>query len=210
MAEGPVSPQAHWDGVYAQRDPRELSWFEPAPEISLALIEPAGVARDRAIVDIAGGRSGLAAALLADGYTDVTVADISAASLYAAATTLRADVERVRWLTADVRSHDFGRRYDLWHDRAVFHFMVTTPDRDAYLETLRRRLRRAGTRSSPRSAQPARPVQRTAHPPLRLARADTAARPRLPPGGLSLHEHRTPSGQRQQFLYLLARRRPRP
>jgi hypothetical protein len=70
MAEGPVNPQAHWDGVYAQRDPRELSWFAPAPEISLALIEQAGVARDGAIVDTGGGTSGLAAALLADGYTE--------------------------------------------------------------------------------------------------------------------------------------------
>jgi len=211
MAEGPVSPQAHWDDVYTRRDPRELRWFEPAPEISLALIEQAGVARDTAIVDIGGGTSGLAAALLADGYTDITVADISAASLHAAAMTLGADAERVRWVTADVRSRDFGRRYDLWHDRAVFHFMVTTPDRDAYLDTFRRTLAPGGhaifatfgpdgpTRCS---GLPTRPYDK-----LELTRL---LGPDFQQVASRLHEHTTPSGERQQFLYLLARRTPRP
>lgn len=70
-------PQTHWDGVYAQRDAREVSWFEPVPETSLALIKQAGVARDAAIVDVGGDATGLAAVLLDDGYSDLTVVDIS-------------------------------------------------------------------------------------------------------------------------------------
>jgi ubiquinone/menaquinone biosynthesis C-methylase UbiE len=211
MAEGPVSPRAHWDGVYAQRDPRELSWFEPAPEISLALIEQAGVARDRAIVDIGGGTSGLAAALLAGGYTDITVADISAAALHAAATTLGADAQRVRWVTADVRSHDFGRRYDLWHDRAVFHFMVSTPDRDAYLDTLRRALAPGGDAIFA-TFGPAGPTRCSGLPTRRYDSLELTRRlgPDFHPEVSRLHEHTTPSGEHQQFLYLLARRDPRP
>lgn len=86
----------------------------------------------------------MAAALLAGGYVDLTVADISAAPLLEAKAQLGADAERVHWLPADERSHDFEREYDLWHDRAVFHFMVTPADRDAYLDTLLRTLRPSG------------------------------------------------------------------
>jgi SAM-dependent methyltransferase len=144
MAEKIVSSEAHWDGVYAQRDPTEVSWHEPAPEISLALIERTGLGRDAAILDVGGGTSGLARALLRDGYSDVTVADISAGSLRQAQTALGAEAGLVGWVQADVRTHDFGRRYELWHDRAVFHFMVSAADRDAYLEALRRALRPGG------------------------------------------------------------------
>jgi ubiquinone/menaquinone biosynthesis C-methylase UbiE len=144
MAEKLLSAQAHWDGIYAQRDPTEVSWYEPAPELSLALIEQTGLGRNVAIFDVGGGTSGLACALLRGGYSDITVADISAVSQQAAGATLGAGSERVRWVQADVRVHGFGRRYDLWHDRAVFHFMVSTADRDAYLEALRRALRPGG------------------------------------------------------------------
>ena len=101
MAADQLSAEAHWDGIYAQRDPREVSWYEPSPEISLALIQPSGIARDAAIVDVGGGASVLAAALLADGYTDLTVADICAASLKEAKTLLGPDAELVRSVRAD-------------------------------------------------------------------------------------------------------------
>jgi ubiquinone/menaquinone biosynthesis C-methylase UbiE len=185
--------------------------MEPPPDISLALIEQAGLARDAAIVDVGGGASGLAAALLANEYTDITVADISAPSLQQATTALGAEAERVRWVRADVRSHDFGRCYDLWHDRAVFHFMVSAPDRDAYLATFGRTLAPGGhaifatfgpdgpTRCS------GLPTRRYDAPNrMRLLGADSR------PVTTRLHEHTTPSGERQQFLYLLAVRTPPP
>jgi SAM-dependent methyltransferase len=211
MAEERVSPKAHWDGVHAQRDPREVSWFEPAPEISLALIEQAGVARDAAIVDVGAGASGLASALLADGYTDLTVADISDAALQQAKAALGTHAEAVRWVRADVRSHDFGRCYELWHDRAVFHFMVSTADRDAYLETLRRTLAPGG-HAIFATFGPAGPTCCSGLPTRRYDALELTRRlgPDFHPEASRLHEHTTPSGQRQQFLYLLARRRPRP
>ena len=79
MGENLRSAVAHCDGAYAQRDPTEVSRYEPAPGISLALIEQAGLGRNAAILDVGAGASGLAAALLSDGYTDITVSDISAA-----------------------------------------------------------------------------------------------------------------------------------
>jgi SAM-dependent methyltransferase len=204
-------PQTHWDGVYARRDAREVSWFEPAPETSLALIKQAGVARDAAIVDVGAGATGLAAALLDDGYSDLTVVDISDIALGEAKAAVGVQAERLRWVRADVRSHDFGRRFDLWHDRAVFHFMVTSADRDAYLDTLRRTLAPGG-HAIFATFGPAGPTRCSGLP---ACRYDSLELMRVLGADFDqvascLHEHTTPSGGHQQFLYLLARRKRRP
>jgi ubiquinone/menaquinone biosynthesis C-methylase UbiE len=210
VTEELLSPQAHWDAVYGRRDPGQLSWHEPAPEISLALITQAGVPRDAGIIDVGGGTSGLASALLASGYTEITVADISAASLEAAQASLSPDARRIHWIQADARSHDFGRRYQLWHDRAVFHFMVTTPDREAYLDNLRRTLAADGCVVLA-TFGPAGPTQCSGLP-TRCYDAPELIRllgPDFDPLASRLHQHTTPAGAQQQFLYLLARRTPR-
>ena len=211
MSEKLLSAQAHWDGIYAQRDPTEVSWYEPAPELSLALIEQTGLGRNVAILDVGGGMSGLACALLRGGYSDITVAVISAVSQQAAGAALGAGSERVRWVQADVRVYDFGRRYDLWHDRAVFHFMVRTADRDAYLEALRRALRPGG-HVVLATFGPDGPTRCSGLP---VRRYDAGELLRLlggefHPVATRLHVHTTPSGERQQFLYLLAHRTPHP
>ncbi len=214
MAEndvGDVGAQAHWERVYARRDPRQVSWYEPAPKISLALIEQAEPARNAAILDVGGGASGLAAALLRDGYSDITVADISATSIQRAKTQLGDDAERVQWIQADVRRHDFRRRYDLWHDRAVLHFMVNPADRDGYLEVLRRTLRPGG-HAIFATFGPDGPTHCSGLP---IHRYDAPELTRLLGDefhtlACRLHEHHTPSGATQQFLYLLAQRRADP
>jgi SAM-dependent methyltransferase len=99
---------------------------------------------DAAIVDVGGGASRLAAELRRRGHTDVTVLDLSVQALEIARADLGEAAGGVTWVEGDVRSHDFGRRFDLWHDRAAFHFMVEPPDRDAYLATLDRTLRPGG------------------------------------------------------------------
>jgi ubiquinone/menaquinone biosynthesis C-methylase UbiE len=209
MTEELLSPQARWDAVYGRRDLRHLSWYEPAPEISLALITQAGVPRDAAIIDVGGGASGLAAALLASGYTDVTVADISAASLEAAQATLSADAKRIHWIQADVRSHDFGRLYHLWHDRAVFPFMVTAADREAYLDNLRRTLAPDGSVIFA-TFGPSGPTHCSGLPTRRYDAPELIRLlgPDFDPLASRLHQHTTPAGDEQQFLYLLARRTP--
>jgi SAM-dependent methyltransferase len=153
----------------------------------------------------------LACALLRDGFSDITVADIAAASLRQAQTAVGADAGLVRWVRADVRWHDFGRRYELWHDRAVFHFMVSEADRDAYLEALRRALRPGG-HAVVATFGPDGPTRCSG---LRACRYDAEELLRLLGGefhaiATRLHEHTTPSGERQQFLYLLAHRTPDP
>jgi SAM-dependent methyltransferase len=135
---------AHWQQTYGERSTEELSWTEPVPDTSLALIREATLPLDAAIVDVGGGASRLASELLRRGYSDVTVADITAQALERAKADLGDAAAEVTWVEADVRAHDFGRRFDLWHDHAVFHFMVEPADRDGYLEVLSRSLRPGG------------------------------------------------------------------
>ncbi len=135
---------AHWDHVYTTKQSTDVSWYKPTPSHSLALIAASGLPVDSSIIDVGGGMSRLAATLLERGYTDVSVADISASALERGRTQAGAAGGHISWIEADVRVHDFEREYALWHDRAVFHFMVEQQDREAYLRTLRRSLRPGG------------------------------------------------------------------
>jgi SAM-dependent methyltransferase len=128
--------RTHWDHVYEARAPEEVSWFQPSPDRSLALIEHAGVGKDAAILDVGGGASRLAGALLERGFCDVTVLDISERALAEARGQLGPRSDEVRWITADVTEVSLERRYALWHDRAVFHFLVDEDDRRRYRELL--------------------------------------------------------------------------
>lgn len=132
--------RAHWERIYGEKRPDEVSWFEPTPSISLELIEEAAIGRDAPVIDVGGGASRLAGELLDRGYTDITVADISGRSLALAKAERGESADRITWIEADVLGDDLGRRFALWHDRAVLHFMVDRGDRDAYLSALRRSL----------------------------------------------------------------------
>ena len=128
--------RTHWDHVYEARAPEEVSWFQPSPDRSLALIERAGVGKDAAILDVGGGASRLAGALLERGFRDVSVLDISERALATAREHLGPRGDEVRWIVADVTEATPERRYALWHDRAVFHFLVDEDDRRRYRELL--------------------------------------------------------------------------
>jgi SAM-dependent methyltransferase len=199
---------AHWQGTYAERTPAEMSWTEAVPATSLELIAEAAPPEDAAILDLGGGRSRLAGELLAAGHTDVTVADISSTALERARAELGAAAERVRWVEADVRDHDFGRRFDLWHERAVFHFMVDEEDRAGYLATLRRSLRPGGDLIVA-TFGPQGPTECSGLP---VARYDAEALARTLGTDYRvlssrLVDHTTPRGKAQQFSYVHLRRR---
>jgi SAM-dependent methyltransferase len=130
---------AHWTEVWGDRDPDSVTWFQAHPERSARLIE--SVARPgSAVVDVGGGASRLVDHLIAAGYTDLTVLDIAEPSLAAARCRLGDAGDRVSWIVADVTATDFGRVFDVWHDRAAFHFLVDDEPRGRYLATLRRSL----------------------------------------------------------------------
>lgn len=202
-----MDARRHWERVYVEKSADEVSWFEPVPRASLELIEEAGVDRDAAVVDVGGGESRLAGELLARGYADVTVADISATALAEARREMGDEAEGVEWIEADVLHDDLGRRFDLWHDRAVFHFMIAEADRDDYLQTMRGALRPGGHLILA-TFGPDAPTQCSGLPVHRYGEAELLETLGTEFGLVSsrLEMHRTPSSKNQQFLYLHLRR----
>jgi SAM-dependent methyltransferase len=200
----------HWQQVYEEHAPDEVSWFEPIPERSLRLIDASGLPRDASILDVGGGASALANGLLSVGYRDITVADLSAAALEQARQALGRQAADVDWVIADVREHDFGRQFDLWHDRALFHFMVERSDREAYLSAVRRTLRPGGYLIIA-GFGPDGPARCSGLPVSRYSPDDLSAELGGEFNRLSdeLVAHRTPSGNQQQFLYAHFRRKER-
>jgi SAM-dependent methyltransferase len=136
--------QGHWEGVYTSKGEQEVSWFQESPEPSLALIKQAGATRDTAIIDVGGGASRLVDTLIGLDYADLTVLDLSAAALAAAQARLGRNAEKVRWIAADVTAWEPPRAYDLWHDRAAFHFLTEESDRQAYVMRLTQALKPGG------------------------------------------------------------------
>jgi hypothetical protein len=126
---------AHWDAAYALGDDTR-SWFEEHPGMSLRMLGVAGVSAADAVIDVGGGASPLAAALLDRGFRDLTVLDISATGMRHARDRLGPRAELVRWVIADILTWHPQRRYQAWHDRAVYHFLTTGEQRQQYLHTL--------------------------------------------------------------------------
>jgi SAM-dependent methyltransferase len=136
--------QTHWQKVYGGKRWNEVSWYADHLERSLALIK-AVADRGAAVIDVGGGASTLVDDLLAEGYTDLTVLDLSATALQAAKERLGPRAKAVTWLIADIASASLPqRRYDVWHDRAVFHFLTAREDRLAYAERARVSLKPGG------------------------------------------------------------------
>jgi len=201
--------RAHWEGSYAQRAPDQVSWYEPVPQRSLEVIQATGLGHDASILDVGGGASRLAAELLELGYTDLTVADIATTALVHARAELGGSAARITWIEADIRTHDFGRCYDLWHDRAVFHFMVDAADRKRYLDVLRKTLKPGGHLVLA-TFGPQGPTQCSGLPVERYGADDVQ---QILDGDFmllssSLVIHRTPSGKNQQFHYAHLVRKP--
>jgi trans-aconitate methyltransferase len=121
----------HWERVYATKAETEVSWFQADPAPSLEALSRAGANRRSAVIDVGGGSSRLVDRLVQDGYEDVTVLDVSAAALAAARARLGEAARTVHWLVADATSWASERRYDVWHDRAAFHFLVDPVDQAA-------------------------------------------------------------------------------
>jgi len=134
----------HWERVYATKKPDQVSWYRPHLDISLRLIADAASAGAR-IIDVGGGESTLVDDLVERGHYDVTVLDLSATAIEVARLRLGTQAERVRWLHGDVTSHPLAKGdYDVWHDRAVFHFLTEPGDRAAYVRQVARAVRGGG------------------------------------------------------------------
>src|SRR5258707_13191403 len=140
--------QARWENVYTTKGENEVGWFLQSPGRSVEVIVPAGAVGHSAIIDIGGGASRLVDHLVEQGFEDVTVLDLSGAALAAAKSRLEsrvgASAERVSWIVADATAWEPARPYDIWHDRAAFHFLTDEKDRAAYIARLGRGLKIGG------------------------------------------------------------------
>jgi trans-aconitate methyltransferase len=134
----------HWNRVYETRTPDSVSWFQVRPALSLDMIAAASIRKDAGIIDVGGGASVLVDCLLERGYTNLAVLDLSGAALKVSRSRLGAKAAAVHWIEADVTSFEPPRRYALWHDRAVFHFLTDGRDRAGYKATLRKALQPDG------------------------------------------------------------------
>jgi len=132
------SRQAHWQNVYTNKGENEVSWFQETPAPSLELIGQIDASPTSAILDIGGGASRLVDHLIDRGFQDVTVLDLSEAALEAAKARLGSLAARVHWIAADATIWEPQKAYDVWHDRAAFHFLVDPADRCAYVTRMRK------------------------------------------------------------------------
>ncbi len=133
-------PHHHWEGVWSDKAPDQVSWYQSEPGRSLEWIQTICPDREGAIVDVGGGASTLVDHLLKQGYTNLTVLDIAKSALERAKKRLGQTAGQVTWRVGDVTQAELGGSYDLWHDRAVFHFLVDPDDRAAYKIALLRSL----------------------------------------------------------------------
>jgi 2-polyprenyl-3-methyl-5-hydroxy-6-metoxy-1,4-benzoquinol methylase len=137
--------KTHWEKVYATKATDQVSWYRPHLEISLSLIERAAAMLSASIIDVGGGESTLVDDLLARGYRNITVLDISQTAIDVTKKRLKELAERVHWITADVTKADLApNAYDVWHDRAVFHFLRSMEQHAAYVNTVRSAVKQGG------------------------------------------------------------------
>lgn len=201
----------HWDGTYRDRGATGVSWYQSDPAVSLELIAALGLERDAPIVDVGGGASVLTDRLLASGFSDLTVLDVSQVALDNSRGRLPAEAP-VERLCQDVLGWNPSRRFGLWHDRAVFHFLTDDDDRDRYRVVLREALLPGGAVIIATFA-PDGPTHCSGLPVCRYGPADLAA---VLGDGFEVEatlreEHTTPTGAVQPFTWLAARaRRPGP
>jgi SAM-dependent methyltransferase len=139
-----ANQEEHWEAVYTSKQETDVSWYQESPVPSLELIDRIAAKPDWAVIDVGGGASRLADALLERGFHNLAVLDISVSALDLAALRLGRRASEVRWIVEDVTVWEPSRRFDLWHDRAAFHFLVEPAQRAAYVARLTQALRPGG------------------------------------------------------------------
>ena len=139
-----LARQHHWESVYKQKGEYQVSWFQESPAISLELLDLVGATPKSAVIDIGGGASRLVDTLVDRDYGDVTLLDLSEPAIAIAKARLGERAAAVAWIVGDVTQWEPSRSYDVWHDRAAFHFLTEVSDRAAYAARLTRALSPSG------------------------------------------------------------------
>ena len=140
-----MSMETHWEHIYETKAPTQVSWYQEHARFSLHYIRKTGIQKTDAIIDVGGGSSTLVDDLVAEGYQHISILDVSAAALQLARQRLGTHAVDVNWIKADITQADLPEQaYDLWHDRAVFHFLTQATDRQRYIDTVRHAVRVGG------------------------------------------------------------------
>ena len=198
-----MDAKRHWETVYNTKAPETVSWYRPHLETSLALVERAAGGRSASIIDVGGGESTLVDDLLARGYENITVLDISQTAIDVSKKRLGLAAEKVHWLVADITEAQLEpSAYEVWHDRAVFHFLTVVEHRTAYVRKVAHAVKPGG-HVIVSTFGPEGPTKCSG---LNVIRYDAESlhdqfgvRFRLVESSKELH--RTPFGTTQQFLY---------
>lgn len=203
-----MDAKSHWERVYQTKRPDQVSWYRPHLDVSLELITKTISNHDARIIDVGGGEATLVDDLLASGYRNVDVLDLSETALDVARQRLGTSATSVGWLRGDVTSYPFEpSTYDLWHDRAVFHFLTDPSARSAYVRQVLHAVKPGG-HVIVATFGPEGPAQCSG---LDVVRYDSTSLhdqfgERFELLGHELEEHTTPAGRLQQFVYCLCRR----
>jgi SAM-dependent methyltransferase len=194
--------QQHWDAAYLAKGEQGVSWFETVPEISLRMLEAAGLSTDSCVLDVGGGASSLVDQLLARGVSCLAVLDLSATALARCRSRLGASASIPIWIEADVTGDWSLKPMDMWHDRAVFHFLTAPADRDRYRQRLLATLKPGGTAIIATFA-PDGPEKCSGLPVQRYSPRTLAAElgDRFALVESASHVHTTPWGSTQSFQY---------
>lgn len=202
------SGKAHWEGVYTTKAADAVSWFQATPAPSLRALDVLGAEPGRSLIDIGGGASTLVDALLERGWRDLSVLDISEAALADSKRRLGSNADAVDWIVADITEWEAERGYDVWHDRAVFHFLTDPRDRRAYKDRLRRALTPKGAVIIATFALHG--LERCSGLPVQRYDGESLAA-ELGSEFEKVHDwtedHVTPAGNRQAFTWCVFRRR---
>ncbi len=202
--------KAHWERVYSTKPADGVSWFQAHAEQSLHLIRGTGVPLSASIIDVGGGASTLVDDLLHDGYSSLAVLDLSAAALAAAQRRLGARAGAVRWIEANIATASLpAHAYDIWHDRAVFHFLTSPQERATYVDAVLRAVKPGGHVIVATFAEDG-PTQCSGLPVMRYSANELHAEFGAPFTLLrhEKEEHHTPFGTVQKFVYCYCRKSP--
>lgn len=203
-----MKPKQHWEKVYAGKATDEVSWFQKHATLSLKLIETSQLDRAGKIIDVGGGASILVDDLLAHGFEHITVLDLSGLALAAAKKRLGTKADAVTWIEGNILEARLSENYyDVWHDRAVFHFLITAAERQAYVRTVRTTVKPGGLVIVATFAEDG-PQECSGLPVMRYSAEGLHAEfgEAFVLLDSAQESHHTPAGKQQHFVYCLLRK----
>lgn len=203
-----VGLKHHWEKIFTLKSTSEVSWYKPHLEVSLQLIDRARIPKSATIIDIGGGDSALVDDLLEAGFSNLTVLDISQAALDRVRSRVRSRAETIRWLNADITQVELPLNfYDLWHDRAMFHFLIDPESQSAYIRLCQTAVRPGGTIIVATFA-PDGPERCSGLPTMRYSPEELQGHfgPRFQLTETMVERHVTPLGKSQSFVYCVLKK----